>query len=88
MIADGPTKKGMPTDPGTDVLMLRTVDCARVLGVCGRTIRSWDTGGLLPRAICIGRVKFWRRKDLENWCDMGCPERPEFERMQEQATRR
>ena len=70
------------------MLMLRPVDCARVLGVCVRTIREWDHAGLLPRAICIGRVKFWRRKDLEDWCDMGCPERPAFEQMQEQAKRR
>ncbi len=75
-------------EPASDVLLVRPADCARVLGVCVRTIRTWDSGGLLPRAIRIGRAVFWRRKELEDWCAVGCPGRPQWERMQAAAERR
>ncbi len=52
---------------------------ARVAGVlCGkseRTWRAWDSQGLIPAAIRIGRSTLWRVDELRDWVDAGCPER-------------
>jgi hypothetical protein len=29
-----------------------------------QTIRRWTSNGLLPKAIALGRKRFWRRSDL------------------------
>ena len=86
MISDA-TKNTISVEPASDALLLRPADCARVLGVGVRTLRTWDAAGLLPRAVRIGRIVLWSRDELRRWASAGCPARPAWERMQEAAER-
>ena len=56
-------------------LLLSAKDSAMLCGVSERTWRTWDAGGRVPQAVEIGRSKFWRRVELEQWIDHGCPDR-------------
>ena len=58
-----------------NTLLLTARDAAQLCGVSQRTWRSWDAGGRVPRAVEIGRSKFWRRQELEQWIQLGCPAR-------------
>ena len=56
-------------------LLLPAREAATLCGVSQRTWRSWDAGGRVPQAVEIGRSKFWRRQELEQWIQLGCPGR-------------
>lgn len=46
--------------------------------LCGkslRTWRTWDSAGLIPRPIRIGRSTLWRTDELKRWVVAGCPDR-------------
>jgi predicted DNA-binding transcriptional regulator AlpA len=62
-------------------LLLAARDAARLCGVSERTWRTWDAGGRVPRAVEIGRSKFWRRRELEEWIGQGCPDRHAWQTM-------
>ena len=49
-------------------------------GVSLRAWRRWDASGRIPRAVAIGRLKRWRRNELEAWVEAGCPSRDEWDR--------
>ena len=44
-------------------LLLRAEQAAALCCVSVRTWRTWHTSGRIPRAIYIGRVPLWRRKN-------------------------
>lgn len=44
-----------------------------------RTWRTWDSAGLIPRPIRIGRSTLWRRGELCEWIAAGCPKRDVWE---------
>jgi predicted DNA-binding transcriptional regulator AlpA len=56
-------------------LLLPAREAARLCAVSERTWRSWDSAGQIPRAVLVGRSKFWRRRELEAWIGEGCPDR-------------
>jgi len=60
-------------------LLLSAKDAARRCGTSERTWRTWDAGGLIPRAVSIGRGKFWRAAELAAWVQAGCPPRKAWE---------
>lgn len=60
-------------------LLLVARDAAGLCGASERTWRTWDAGGLIPRAVTIGRAKFWRQAELEKWVAHGCPARQDWE---------
>ena len=76
------TKNTMSGEPATDVLLLRPADCARVLSISVRTLRTWDAAGLLPRAVRIGRNVRWAREELSRWVAAKSPARSRWEQME------
>ena len=59
----------------TQSLLLTARQAAELLGISVRTWRTWDAGGLVPRAIQIGHTKRWRADELRRWIADGCPAR-------------
>lgn len=49
--------------------------CAKSL----RTWRAWDSCGLIPRPVRVGRSTLWRVDELKAWIAAGCPRRAEWE---------
>ena len=66
---------GIKTDASSGQLLLNARQAAAVCGKCLRTWRNWDAGGHIPRAMQIGRAKYWRPDELEAWVRAGCPPR-------------
>ena len=46
-----------------------------------RTIRRWDSAGLIPRPVRVGGKVLWRAEEIRRWVEAGCPPRPAWERM-------
>ncbi len=59
-------------------LLLKVKQAASLCGCSDRTWRSWDSAGLTPKPLRIGRSIFWRPKELTDWIDAGCPNRKEW----------
>jgi predicted DNA-binding transcriptional regulator AlpA len=58
------------------------VPASRAAQICGksvRTWRSWQSSGLIPAPVRIGRSLLWRVRDLEAWVAAGCPPRDEWD---------
>ncbi len=73
------------SDPGTprnsiDVpLLVSARQAALMCGKSLRTWRSWDSAGMVPQPIRIGRSTLWRLEELRQWVKEGCPRRNEWE---------
>jgi predicted DNA-binding transcriptional regulator AlpA len=66
-------------DSFADPLLL--VPATRAAQICGksvRTWRAWQSGGLIPAPVRVGRSLLWRVRDLEAWAAAGCPPREMF----------
>jgi predicted DNA-binding transcriptional regulator AlpA len=48
---------------------------AKWLGCGIRTIRSWNSGGKLPKPIRLGGRVLWRTEEIRAWIGAGCPNR-------------
>jgi excisionase family DNA binding protein len=58
-----------------DRLLLPVEDVARLLSVKPRTVWKWAACGRVPRPVKIGGRTLWRRAELEEWVEGGCPSR-------------
>jgi hypothetical protein len=56
-------------------LLLTLKEAAAACRTSPRTWRTWDALGKVPAPIRIGRMKFWRPRELEDWVATGCPAR-------------
>lgn len=68
--------------PALPPLLLTARKAAAICGKSLRTWRTWDSAGLIPQPIRIGRSTLWRSKELEAWVAAGCPRRQEWEARQ------
>jgi excisionase family DNA binding protein len=53
--------------------LLTVDDVAELLKVSTRHVWKLLSAGRFPQPIRIGRSVRWRRADVENWIDDGCP---------------
>ena len=68
------------SDIPMDSALLATAKQAAAM--CGRSIRcwwSWNSAGLIPRPVKVGRATLWRVDELRCWTEAGCPRREEWE---------
>lgn len=72
---------GTPTGPGlmpgVTVELLDVNAVAKLLGGCShRHIYRLSDAGRMPCPIKLGRLVRWRRSELVDWIDHGCPHTP------------
>lgn len=67
-------------------LMLRGAQAAAAFGVAGRTWRKWNSAGLIPKGVRIGRVLLWDVGTLTRWRDENCPTRERFSQITKVST--
>ena len=73
------TPPGAP-GPALPPLLLRAAQAAVYCGVSEATWWRWDAAGRMPRGRKVSAgVKLWSRLELEQWAELGCPSRAEFE---------
>ena len=75
------SKPDMPVSTHQDgTLLLSAEGAAELCGMSLRTWRRWDSAGLIPSPVRIGRTTRWRREDVLGWIAAKCPKRQEWER--------
>ncbi|MDP6558152.1 MAG: hypothetical protein QGF59_09555 [Pirellulaceae bacterium] len=62
-----------------DALLLSAKSAAALCGKSLRTWRTWDSAGMIPRPVRIGRSTLWRADELRAWIAARCPRRDEWE---------
>lgn len=65
-----------------DTLLISAREAARICGKSLRTWRTWDSAGLIPQPVRIGRSTLWRLGELRDWVGAGCPRREAWEARQ------
>lgn len=68
----------MPDDE-VNTLLVTAKQAAHLCGKSLRTWRTWDSAGLIPQPVRIGRSTLWRIDELREWIAVGCPRRQEWE---------
>ncbi len=63
---------------GAELLTVPQVAC--ILQCAESVVRQRDKDGLIPKPIRIGGVLKWRKKEIYDWLDAGCPNRQVWER--------
>ncbi|MCA9093137.1 MAG: helix-turn-helix domain-containing protein [Planctomycetaceae bacterium] len=58
--------------------LLPASEVARLLSLSIRTLWRLDSAGKLPSAIQVGHSKRWRRNELDDWMNSGCPPRSQW----------
>lgn len=61
------------TAPTVAAELLTATESATVAGVKARTWWRYVSSGRAPRPIRIGGVTRWRRSDILEWIEAGCP---------------
>jgi len=52
-----------------DKLLLDVREVAALLGCCERSVWAWAEAGRFPRPLGLGRLRKWRRCDVERWLE-------------------
>jgi len=63
----------------SSALLVTAKQAAKLCSKSLRTWRTWDSAGLIPRPVRIGRSTLWSVSDLTAWVAAGCPRRTEWE---------
>jgi excisionase family DNA binding protein len=57
----------------TTAKLLNVKEVSEMLGISERTIYRLSDAGDMPRPVKLGASVRWRRRELENWVEDGCP---------------
>jgi excisionase family DNA binding protein len=63
----------MKQEKSIESLLLTPRDVASMLGVSLTTVWRLKAIGQLPRTVHIGKSQRWKRSDIIEWLDTGCP---------------
>lgn len=66
-----------------EILAITARDLAEMLGLSVRQIWRLQSAGKLPRPIRLGGSVRWKRGEVMNWFDAGCPDRRTWEARKE-----
>lgn len=53
--------------------LLKVGEVAGLLGCSGRQVYRLADGGKMPRPVKLGGSVRWRRREVQDWIDAGCP---------------
>jgi predicted DNA-binding transcriptional regulator AlpA len=62
-----------------EILAITARDLAEMLGLSVRQIWRLNSAGKLPKPLKIGGSVRWKRQEVMNWFDAGCPDRRTWE---------
>ena len=62
-----------PEARAAEPVLVDVHEVARMLGCSWRGVYRHCDAGALPRAVRIGRLVRWRRRDILEWIEAGCP---------------
>ncbi len=62
-------------------------EVAAICGVSLRSVRTWDTSGLIPAPVRIGGRNLWSVRELRAWLAAGAPSREDWERRKAERRR-
>jgi predicted DNA-binding transcriptional regulator AlpA len=72
--------------PVAEKLLLLEAECASLCGVGRNTWRNLNDSGRCPRPLHVaGRIRRWRRSEIESWIQAGMPTRSVWEARQADA---
>ena len=54
-------------------VLLTVKEVAEMLGLSERTVYRLADSGTMPRPVKLGAAVRWRRSELEEWIEEGCP---------------
>jgi prophage regulatory protein len=66
-----------------EVLAISARDLAKLLGISLRQCWRLNSAGRLPRPIRLGGSVRWKRAEVQQWFEAGCPERKVWDAMKE-----
>ena len=70
-------------------ILLDVKGVANMLGVSTNSVRNYDVEGRIgPMAIKLGRLKKWKKEEIEKWVEAGCPGRARWQSRRRQGGRR
>lgn len=67
-------------------LLVDAAGAAALLGMSRAQLRRCDSSGDIPRALRIGPVRRWSRRELQSWVRAGCPSRSAWDARTARAT--
>lgn len=56
----------------TEKLLLGVHEVSVLVGLCERSVWRMAAAGKMPKPVCIGRARRWRRDELMQWIAAGC----------------
>ena len=60
------------------IMLLKVETVAQILNLSKRTIHRLNCTGKIPCPVKISGSIRWRKSDIENWIELGCPDRETF----------
>ena len=73
-LGDNESLKGATTEAfQTAPMMMTAEEIADCLQVSTRTVWRLKAKGDLPKSVKVGRAVRWRRSDIVQWIEQGCP---------------
>lgn len=61
----------IPSENRTDERLLSVHEVAAWLGISANTLRQWRHVHRGPRSLSVGTAVRYRRRDIEEWLDLG-----------------
>jgi excisionase family DNA binding protein len=72
----------MPTKPfAVECLLIPDTEACALVGVSRAHWHRLRAAGKIPAAVRLGRAVRWRRVEIVNWIEGGCPDRRTWEAM-------
>ena len=63
-----------------DPVLVNSRRVSEMLGCSIQAVHNWHRYGAMPVPIVIGNRLFWRKSELLEWIDAGCPKRAEWKK--------
>lgn len=69
----------MSAETTVEPLLLNAKEAAELCGISRSKLYELHAAGRVPCPVRLDRAVRWRRRELEDWIEAGCPSRAEWE---------
>jgi len=70
-------------DNPVPISLLTAIQVGKRLSFSLRTVRRYDSAGMLPAPVRIGGAVRWPSDEIDAWIKAGCPRRVEWEQIKQ-----